>query len=133
MALDCSVAGEACSFWSCSRRLRYYARFLGELSVALSQERFQEDFANLHPGASSAAELYQHLCTRATLCRASPANAICSHLRNVTQGPQDDYGGRGWQAGWTHQRRRPPALERHGKEVLTSLPASATPEPKSIG
>ena len=113
VALDCSVAQEACGLGLAPTASTTAMLALGDaLAMALAEKRgFQEeDFANLHPGGKLGkrlARVESLMHTGEAVPRVTPANqdAGCD-LRNVAQEAGRDHRGRRTKAGGSDQRRR---------------------------
>ena len=102
VALDCSVANEACSFGLAPTASTTTMLALGDaLAVALSEKRGfkEEDFASLHPGGKLGKRLS---CVDAQWRQRANGCVLhayrSSDLRNVAQGSWDDHRSRGRQA-----------------------------------
>jgi arabinose-5-phosphate isomerase len=142
VALDCSVAGEACSFGLAPTASTTTMLALGDaLAVSLSQKRGfkEEDFANLHPGGKLGKRL-----TRVSALMHSGDALPCVHTETSISNVIYEMSRKG--LGMTTvvsdgklvglisdgDLRR--LLERHGKEVFDLTAGQCmTPEPRSIG
>jgi arabinose-5-phosphate isomerase len=141
VALDCSVAGEACSFGLAPTASTTSMLALGDgLAVALSQKRGfkEEDFAHLHPGGKLGKRLTRVsalMHSGDALPRVSPSTPISEVIYEMSRK------GLGMTTVQENDKlvglisdgdlRR--LLERHGKDVF-DLTASQcmTPRPKTI-
>jgi arabinose-5-phosphate isomerase len=142
VALDCSVAGEACSFGLAPTASTTTMLALGDaLAVALSQKRGfkEEDFANLHPGG----KLGKRLTRVSALMHSGDAlpsvttETSISHV--IYEMSRKGLGmttvvADGKLVGLISDGDLRRLLERHGKEVFDLTAGQCmTPDPKSIG
>jgi arabinose-5-phosphate isomerase len=142
VALDCSVAGEACSFGLAPTASTTTMLALGDaLAVALSQKRGfkEEDFANLHPGG----KLGKRLTRVSALMHSGDAlpsvNTETSISNVIYEMSRKGLGmttvvADGKLVGLISDGDLRRLLERHGKEVFDLTAGQCmTPEPRSIG
>jgi arabinose-5-phosphate isomerase len=142
VALDCSVAGEACSFGLAPTASTTTMLALGDaLAVSLSQKRGfkEEDFANLHPGG----KLGKRLTRVSALMHSGDAlpsvttETSISHV--IYEMSRKGLGmttvvADGKLVGLISDGDLRRLLERHGKELFDLTAGQCmTPEPKSIG
>ena len=142
IALDCSVAGEACSFGLAPTASTTSMLALGDaLAVALSEERGfkEEDFANLHPGG----KLGKRLSRVSTLMHSgealpavrpsTPISRVIYEMSRKGLGMttvEED----GKLLGLISDGDLRRLLERHGKDVFDLTAAQCmTGTPKTIG
>src|SRR5580700_232715 len=142
VALDCSVAGEACSFGLAPTASTTTMLALGDaLAVALSQKRGfkEEDFANLHPGGKLgkrltrvSALMHSGDSLPSVTTETSISHVIYEMSRKglgMTTVVAD-----GKLVGLISDGDLRRLLERHGKEVFDLTAGQCmTPDPKSIG
>lgn len=142
VALDCSVAGEACSFGLAPTASTTTMLALGDaLAVALSQKRGfkEEDFANLHPGG----KLGKRLTRVSALMHSGDAlpsvNPETSITHVIYEMSRKGLGmttvvSDGKLVGLISDGDLRRLLERHGKDVFDLTAGQCmTPEPRSIG
>ena len=142
VALDCSVAGEACSFGLAPTASTTTMLALGDaLAVALSEKRGfkEEDFANLHPGGKLGKRLTRVsalMHSGDALPRVTPQTAITQVIYEMSRKGLgmttvvDD----GRLVGLISDGDLRRLLEHHGKEVFDLTAGQCmTREPKSIG
>jgi len=141
VALDCSVAGEACSFGLAPTASTTSMLALGDaLAVALSQKRGfrEEDFAHLHPGG----KLGKRLTRVSALMHAGESMPTVSQSTSISQVIYE-MSRKGLGMTTVHEDGRLVGLisdgdlrrllERHGKEVFDLTAADCmTQQPKTI-
>lgn len=141
VALDCSVAAEACSFGLAPTASTTAMLALGDaLAVALSQERGfkEEDFASLHPGGKLGKRLSRVstlMHNGVALPQVSPATPISQVIYEMSRKGlgmttvTDD----GQLVGLISDGDLRRLLERHGKEILDLNAAQCmTRQPQTI-
>jgi arabinose-5-phosphate isomerase len=142
VALDCSVAGEACSFGLAPTASTTTMLALGDaLAVALSQKRGfkEEDFANLHPGGKLGKRLSRVsalMHTGDALPSVTPQTPITQVIYEMSRKGlgMTTVVADGKLVGLISDGDLRRLLERHGKEVFDLTAGQCmTPEPKSIG
>src|SRR5579859_4278688 len=122
VALDCSIAQEACSLGLAPTASTTTMLALGDaLAVTLSERRGfkEEDFANLHPGGKLGkrlARVESLMHSGDALPRVSPATKMPCDLRNVAQKAGRDGGRGGGEVGGDRQRWRFAALAREARK-----------------
>jgi arabinose-5-phosphate isomerase len=142
VALDCSVASEACSFGLAPTASTTTMLALGDaLAVALSQKRGfkEEDFANLHPGGKLGKRLTRVSVLMhggdalPSVAPSTPISQVIYEMSHKGLG-MTTVADAGKLAGVISDGDLRRLLERHGKEVF-DLTASQcmTREPKTIG
>jgi arabinose-5-phosphate isomerase len=142
VALDCSVAGEACSFGLAPTASTTTMLALGDaLAVALSQKRGfkEEDFADLHPGGKLGKRLTRVsalMHTGDALPSVTPQTPITQVIYEMSRKGlgMTTVVADGKLVGLISDGDLRRLLERHGKEVLDLAAGQCmTREPKSIG
>lgn len=142
VALDCSVAAEACSFGLAPTASTTSMLALGDaLAVALSQRRGfnEEDFASLHPGGklgkrlSRVSTLMHNGASLPQVSRATPISQVIYEMSRKGLG-MTTITDQGRLVGLISDGDLRRLLERHGKEVLDLIAEQCmTRHPQTIG